>query len=135
MIGANSVAVQTFRWDRMVSHTGGRSAMVQSTASNDAMWAQTVGVRPHTLYQLSGWIKTADVAHSGDLVDAGANLSFLGTWDMSAGVFGTQGWTYVSVTTDSGDQSHLTVAARLGYWSGGTTGTAWFDDLTLTPLG
>lgn len=124
----------SFGWDCAVSHSGKRSVRITSAIADDAMWTQAVPVRPHTRYELSGWIKTAGVNHSADLLDPGANLSFLGTWDRSAPVFGTQGWTRVSVTTDSGDQTYLVVAARLGYWSGITTGTAWFDDLTLTAL-
>jgi hypothetical protein len=49
-------------------------------------------------------------------------------------LIGTHDWTYVSAVTDSGDAQYLLVAARLGYWSGTTSGTAWFDDLSLIPL-
>lgn len=56
------------------------------------------------------------------------------TWTRSPGVFGTTDWTFVSVIFNSGPQTRLTLAARLGYWSGTATGTAWFDDLRLTRL-
>jgi hypothetical protein len=125
----------SFAWDRAVSHSGKRSVRVTSATADDAMWVQSIPVWPNTWYELSGWIRTRDVAHSTDVLDPGANLSFLGTWDRSAPVFGTQRWTRVSVTTNSGTQAYLVIAARLGYWSGVTTGTAWFDDLTLTALG
>lgn len=130
-----SQSVARFTWDRTVAHSGDRSARISATAPDDAMWAQSVVVRPHTLYRLSGWIRTRNVAPSTETVNPGANLSFLGTFDRSDPVLGTQGWTFVSVTTDSGDQTQLVIAARLGFWGGQTTGTAWFDDLTLTPLG
>lgn len=130
-----SVPTSTLTWDRQVAHSGRYSVRIDSPAPNDALWVQGVAVRPHTLYRLSGWIRTSNVAHTAEIVDAGANLSFLGGWDYSTPVHDTHGWTHVSVTGDSGDQNYMFIAARLGYWSGFTTGTAWFDDLTLTPLG
>jgi alpha-N-arabinofuranosidase len=114
-----------------VAHRGRRSVSIDAPQPNDAWWSQTVAVQPHTLYRLSGWIKTANVAHSTEIVDAGANLGFLGTWEHSPGVFGTAGWTNVWVSINSGDSDELTVAARLGYWAGTTSGTAWFDDIRL----
>jgi len=46
-------------------------------------------------------------------------------------LWGTNDWTYVSIQFNTGDSETITVAARLGYWSGTTTGTAWFDDVEL----
>lgn len=121
-------------WDGSVSHRGRRSVRIESSTPNDARWVQDVVVLPHTLYLLSGWVKTVDVAHTAELVDAGANLSVLGGWDRSVETFGTQDWTYVSFTINSGDRTTLTIAARLGFWAGTTTGSAWFDDLTFVQL-
>lgn len=39
-----------------------------------------------------------------------------------------------TVTANSGERNYLVIAARLGFWSGVTSGTAWFDDVTRTPL-
>lgn len=122
-------------WDDSVSHGGRRSARIEAPTPNDIRWVQEVAVLPHTRYRLSGWVKTVHVAHTTQLVDAGANLSFLGTWDRSAPVYGTQDWTHAAITIDSGDRTTLTVAARLGFWAGTTTGTAWFDDLSLVQAG
>jgi hypothetical protein len=122
-------------WDDSVSHRGRRSVRIESSAPNDARWVQEVVVLPHTSYRLSGWVKTVDVAHTMELVDAGANLSLLGEWDRSGAMYGTQDWTYTSLTIDSGDRTTLTVAARLGFWAGTTTGTAWFDDVSLVQIG
>lgn len=120
--------------DDSTAHRGQQSARIAAPAPNDARWLQTVTVRTNTFYRLSAWISTQDVTHSSEPNDAGANIGFWGTSDRSAGVFGTQGWTYVSVTVDSGDRTELAVAARLGYESGTTTGTAWFDDVRIKPL-
>jgi hypothetical protein len=124
-----------FTWDTTYTHNGMRSAKIANTTPNDAMWLQTVAVQSHTDYRLSGWIKTENVTHTTEYNDAGANLSLYGTWERTNGVFGSQDWTYVSLNFNSGDSLSVTVAARLGYWSGTITGTAWFDDLHLAPLG
>lgn len=116
-------------WDDGHALVGRRSVKIAAPFENDASWSSTVPVQPHTTYALSGWIKTENVAQG-----AGANLCIMGTWTHTPGVFGTSDWTYVSMIFDSGDQSQVTIGARLGYWAGTTTGTAWFDGLRLTPI-
>jgi len=123
-----------FTWDNTQARTGDKSVKIYAPTSNDARWIQSVDVEPNTLYFLSGWIKTDNVGHSSEPVDAGANLSLFGTWEHSAGVFGSQDWTQNSILFNSGDGIQVTVGARLGYWAGTTTGTAWFDDLQLKPI-
>ena len=122
-----------FFWADSTAYEGGLSVGITALAPNDASWIQTVDLEPDTNYLLSGWIKTQDVAHTGG-VDAGAHLNLYGTWTRSEGVFGTSDWTYISMAFNSGESGQVTVAARLGFWSGATTGTAWFDDLQVTPI-
>jgi hypothetical protein len=123
-----------FLWDDTQAHTGNRSIRITHNDLNDSRWIQTVPVQPNTDYHLSGWIKTENVAHANELVDAGANLSVFGTFTYIGELFGTNDWTYVSLVFNSGDNANVTIAARLGYWAGTTTGTVWFDDLRLEPL-
>ncbi len=118
-------------WDNTQAHDGSKSVKITAPLPNDARWIQTVTVQPDTNYLLSGWIKTENVAHSIEAVDAGANLSILGTWTHTDGLIGTHDWTYVSMVFNSGPDTEIMIAPRLGYWSGTTTGTAWFDDLQL----
>ncbi len=117
--------------DTSEAHSGNASVRVELSALNDARWIQTVQVQPFTEYRLSGWVKTSNVAHSPESIDAGANLSFYGTWTHSPGVFSTNDWTYQSVLLTTGTETQLVIGARIGYWAGTTTGTAWFDDLRL----
>jgi len=123
-----------FSWEDTQSYQGNKSVKISMTSLNDARWIQNVAVQPNTDYRLSGWIKTENVAHSSDLVDAGANLSVYGTYDYTAGIIGTNPWTYVNMTFNTGSSSQIVIAARLGYWYGITTGTAWFDELRLESL-
>lgn len=124
-----------FTWDFAQSVEGGNSVKIVQTVANDARWLQEVTVDPNTDYVLSGWIKTIEVAHTGQTVDAGANLSVLGTNARTPALIGTNDWTYVSVVFNSGPTAgSLFVYARLGYFSGTTTGTAWFDNVQLAPV-
>jgi len=121
----------TFTWDIAHPRSGSRSIKIVSDQEDDARWIQTVVVQSQTDYRLSGCIKTENVAHRPDGTDAGANLSLMGGWIRSEGVFGTSDWTCTSVVFNTGTDTQVTVAARLGFYSGTTTGTAWFDDLRL----
>ncbi len=122
-------------WDDSEAYTCSKSVKITASIPNDARWIQRVSVKPHTNYLLSGWVKTEDVAHTVEYVDLGANLSLLGTWEHhSVGLLGTNDWTYVAFAFNPGENSKVTVAARLGFWAGTTKGTAWFDGLQLTPI-
>ena len=123
-----------FIWDPAQAYQGNMSIQISSAMPNDARWVQRVTVRPNTDYRLSGWIKTENVAHSSETEDVGANLSVYGTWVHTAALIGTNAWTNVSITFNTGSGSHIVIAARLGYTSGTTTGTAWFDELRLEPV-
>jgi hypothetical protein len=120
-----------FLWDDTQAYEGSRSVKITAETLNDASWVQTVSIQPNTLYRLSGWIKTENVARP---EGRGANLSLLDTWDSSVDLFGTNDWTYVSLRFNSGEKTEVTIAARLGFYAGMTTGTAWFDDLELAPI-
>jgi regulation of enolase protein 1 (concanavalin A-like superfamily) len=122
----------TFIWDNAQAHTGTKSVRIDSPLANDVRWIQTVQVTPNTNYTLSGWIKTVNVVHAEGQVVAGANLGLFGTWDHTADLFETKDWTFVSMQFNSGSNTQVTVACRLGYWSGTATGTIWCDDITLT---
>lgn len=126
--------VSELTWDDTVSRSGTRSIAIHSPTPNDARWVQTVTVKPHTVYELSGWIKTEGVEHSPEVVDAGANLTVMGTWDRSEALFGTNDWTFRRLRFNSGESTAVTVGARLGFSAGTTAGSAWFDDLRLAPV-
>ena len=131
----------TFTWDDTVARDGTKSVKIDLTTFNDAGWTQTVPVDPGTLYNLSGWIKTENVAHTnGDPgADIGANLSLClpiyGCFIHSPGLLGTNDWSYVTVEFNSLSNTQVTVAARLGTYNGEAIGTAWFDQLYLERLG
>jgi hypothetical protein len=121
-------------WVDDEAHSGTKSVKIEAPIPNDAAWIQTANVQPDTLYFLSGWAKTDGVGHTVDTVDAGANFSILNTFTASPGLFGTQDWTRTGVLFNSGTSSQLGLAARIGMYSGTAIGTAWFDDVQLSPI-
>ncbi|MEO8256723.1 MAG: HYR domain-containing protein [Acidobacteriota bacterium] len=121
-------------WDQSVAHDGSHSVKITATRPNDAAWIQTISLQPDTNYLLSGWIKSEDVQHTSEIVDAGANLCLYGTFDHTTAVTGTADWTEVRMTFNSGPTGSVAIGARLGYSAGTTTGTAWFDDLRVTEI-
>lgn len=129
------VSRSTFAIDTNGAHGGNRSVRIITTEANDARWLQRVSVKPNTTYILSGWIKTENVAHAVEVNDAGANLCVFNTGTRTSAVIGTNGWTNVSVTFKTGDSAEIQIGARLGYSSGTTTGSAWFDDIELHEQG
>jgi len=125
-------------WDRHIGHHGHRSVRISDVNPTDSRWDQDVAVRPNTEYRLDGWIRTEDVRPGTEPMQFGANLSVLNTKDVTFDhsepvLFGTHDWTYVSMQFNTEAATQVTVAARLGFFSGTASGTAWFDDIRLRP--
>jgi alpha-N-arabinofuranosidase len=129
---------QTFTWHgraefahAQAGHSGTRSAMISSTEGADAAWHTTVVVTPYSTYRLSGWIRTEDVTPTsgqGVLFNL-HNLQKVRTPALT----GTNDWTRVEVTFDTGANDAIQVNCLFGGW-GLATGKAWYDDLRLERL-
>lgn len=128
-----------YQWDSRESVDGGKSVMVSLDTPDMAGWLQLAEVQPYTDYVLSGWIKTENVAHTVESVDAGANLSInedhAGNTEIrTPALLGTNDWTYVSVVFNTDRHTLVTVSAEIGMYFGTATGTAWFDNIQLAPV-
>jgi hypothetical protein len=121
--------------DADISRDGLWSARIEAVTPNDAAWTQTIAVEPDRNYLLSGWIKTESVTQpEGQLLAPGATLCLMGTWLRTPALTGTNDWTFVRLVFNSGPTGTVTIGARLGYWAGVTSGTAWFDDIRVTEI-
>jgi len=123
-----SPSAQLFH-DNTTRYSGLYSARITAATANDAWFWQEVTVEANAFYLLTGWIKTENVT-----AGAGANLSLVGTWTHTQGLLGTNNWTRVSLWFNSGSSTRISIGARLGYWAGTSSGTAWFDDVRLTRI-
>lgn len=125
-------------WDNSQAREGEKSVKISAGLLDDARWIQSVPIQRNTPHSLSGWIKAEDVALSPEIIDVGANLSLLGSvlggFTHSPTILGTRDWTRTGVLFNSESNDRVTVAARLGYYAGTTTGTAWFDEVRLAPI-
>ena len=111
--------------DFQIAHSGASSIKIIAPVANYESWFQGVSVEPQTVYVLTGWIKTENVSEG-----QGASLSILNMPAQTQGLAGTNNWTRVSLSFNSGSNESVVVRAQLG----ASTGTAWFDDLRLTPV-
>jgi len=107
--------------------TSGHSIQISSDSGVDGAVNQSVAVETNTTYTLSGWIKTENV-QAGSGYGAQFNVHELAQDSLTESVTGTQGWTYVETTVNSGSNEELQINALFGGW-GTSTGTAYYDDV------
>lgn len=117
-----------------IGRTGTRSVKITSDQGGDVSWAVQVPVKPRTDYRLRGWIKTEKVQKIGRANGAMLNIHELqdpvrgGTKALG----GDNDWTQVQLNFNSGQMREVTINCLFGGW-GRASGTAWFDDIELTP--
>jgi len=121
--------------DETEKHGGKPSVRIENPGDEDSHLKQKVTVEPETRYRLEGYIKTKDVKGTKRDSKGGATLDLEGTWQHTVAVNKTKSWTKVSIDIVTGAQTEVEVGGRLGYWSDGVIGTAWFADLSLVKIG
>ncbi|MBR3750315.1 MAG: phospholipid carrier-dependent glycosyltransferase [Clostridia bacterium] len=110
---------------------GETAVKISLTQANDARIVQEVACKPNTLYKFTVLCKTQDVADTG----TGANISVIGVFTPSTQLKGTSDWTTLELYgRTASTQTTLTVALRLGFYSGDTTGTAYFTNASMTEI-
>ncbi|MBL8762228.1 MAG: hypothetical protein JNL50_13090, partial [Phycisphaerae bacterium] len=114
----------------VVSHSGKGSVRITSENGGDISWQCSVPVEMMSRYRLAGWIKTENVKPQGGAKGALLNVHNVQPVQ-TKGVTGTSDWTRVEVEFDTGYEDHAVINCLLGGW-GLATGTALFDDLSLT---
>lgn len=114
----------------VVDGESGKCIQITNRSPNDARYFQTVRVSPDTTYLFSGLIKAE--AEGG----RGANLSVADVYAFSEAIYQTDGdWQKVEFYGKTGRHQHdVTLFARLGGYSGESTGTASFDGLSLVAV-
>ena len=110
-----------------IGHSGAHSVMMRSESGADATWGLEVPVKPFSVYRLSGWIKTENVAAT---TGEGALLNLHTMPYKTRALTGTHDWTRVELTFETGEQDSVLFHCLLGGW-GLATGTAWYDDVSI----
>ena len=111
-------------WDSVAAREGSHSINITADRPNDAACIQTVTLKPDTNYLLSGWIKTENVQHTAESVTPVRTCVYSARGCAHRRRPGPTDWTEVRMTFNSGPTGTVTVGARLGFWSGTTTGSA-----------
>lgn len=121
------------RWDGAVARTGARSLRVVNQRSAISRWRTghlgDLVLQPGSTCELSGWVKTADVKGCARLrlycIDAKGGIT---AQPGSGTITGTRDWTQAKLPHRV--PPHTAYVMLYAEMEG--TGTAWFDDLTLT---
>jgi len=116
-----------FAVDDAVFHSGRRSVRISSTDGADVYLQADIAVRPFAKYRLSGWVKTDNVKPG---TGRGALFNLHEMEVFTPEVLGTQDWVRVETVFDTGANDAVSVNCLFGGW-GRSTGTAWFDDVSL----
>lgn len=107
------------------------------TDGGDAAWRTSLPVSPRAVYRLTAWVWTemvSPVQAEGTAPGAGAYVELPGLGGLrSTALTGTNEWSRLEVTFDTGSLEALDVALALG-GDGLVTGSAYFDDLRLDRL-
>jgi hypothetical protein len=120
-------------------HSGRHALVIRSPQQpNDVRTIQRLGVQPDTVYKLSGWVASEEVAQpaANEVVGPiGANLSVMGADVHTSSLTGTKDWQYVEIFFKTHpEQTYIFIGARLGMYGSTVKGQAYFDDLNLVPL-
>lgn len=109
------------------------SYCLTDTEPNDLRIIKKYTVNPNTLYIVSADVKTKDVTNKENTVNPlGATIS-VGDYNNSKSVLGTSDWQTLRMIVRSDAQGILNVSMNLGYYSNTCTGTAWFENIQVTP--
>lgn len=116
-------------------HTGSRSFFIQSDNGSDTSFHFDVDLERNTDYLLTGWIKTADLKTRGEGKGAMLEIHSLnGRQPFTKPLTGTNDWTKVELKFSTGRQRNVSINLLYGGW-GHSTGSAWWDDLSLVKIG
>jgi dolichyl-phosphate-mannose-protein mannosyltransferase len=115
--------------DDQVFRSGKASIKIVLGQGDDGKLTQAIKVKPDTWYRVSAWVKTEGIPSDARV---GANISIVDAMDYSNDLKGDNDWQEVVAWGKTGpEQTEIKVALRLGFYGSLTTGTAWFDDISV----
>ncbi|MGL4995712.1 MAG: phospholipid carrier-dependent glycosyltransferase, partial [Deefgea sp.] len=116
--------------DETVFRSGGASLKINLQQGDDGKLTQAIQVKPDTWYRLSSWVKTQGIPADAKV---GANISVVDAMEFAGDIRGDNDWQEIVAWGKTGpEQTEIKIAVRLGFYGSLATGTAWFDDISLT---
>ena len=117
--------------DTTVSHSGSASALLRNCPANCRL-EQSFTVQPWRQYHIRMFYQTQNFSgYAQILASADGNLNIQRV-NQSFSLQNTQGWTQWDYTFNSGP--HTTIEILMGIW-GGSSGSLWFDDISVQETG
>ena len=122
-----------YSWSETGGRQGSRALEIYSEKGADTSWCADVDVIPQSRYQLSGWVRTEGITHEG--TTHGALMNVHPTHQKTESVVEDSDWTQVTLEfSTSVEQDQVSINCLFGGW-GKSTGTAYWDDVSLIRLG
>lgn len=120
--------------DLVTKNSAAYSFCLTDTRANDLRIIKTFDVEPDTVYIISADVKTENVVNEQDPNSPiGVTISTAGAGSTSKGILGTNDWQTVKTAARSNEDGTLEVSLNLGFTANCCSGTAWFDNITVTP--
>ena len=122
----------TFRWEEHGGIGDSRCISISSTdPTQPAAWRQRLQLAPYAPYLLKGYIRGAGLAAKGN---EGATIGLGNLWISQNGPARTVSdldWTPFEVDFATDPSGRADIECKLGYMFDGSSGTAYFDNLTV----
>jgi alpha-N-arabinofuranosidase len=124
------------RNDAREPHAGLQSLLIQATHPADVALGQVVALPPGSLWQVTGWVRTASLV-ARDHTDTGGTIHIQApegaTLARSPSTFGTVDWKPIGTAFRVPATGRIKIVLFfIGYGKG--TGSVWFDELRLASL-
>lgn len=110
----SNIRISKFERDTKTKCIEENSYKITNPSYNDAMFFETVKVKPATSYKVTCKIKTQDVKRKNEYSDSGAHICISGTTEKSDNVIGTTDWTEVKFYFNSKNREEVDIGFRLG---------------------
>ncbi len=117
--------------DSKVKYSKSPSYKIENTNYNDAMFSQTISVKPNTPYKVTCMVKTNNVQKQNKNADGGVYICLNGSEESSKGLEGTNEWQEISLMFNSKNKTEVNVGFRLGGNENLVKGEAWFSNFKL----
>lgn len=121
----------SFSRDKDIKYSDMKSYKIENLEYNDAMFYQSIQVKPNTPYKITCMVKTENVENENGIYMGGAQISIKDTTECSKSIIGTSEWTELTFMFNSKNRTDINIGFRLGGYQEMSKGTAWFSDFKI----
>ena len=104
----------SFSRDTDIKYSDMKSYKIENLEYNDAMFYQSIQVKPNTPYKITCMVKTENVENENGIYMGGAQISIKDTTECSKSIIGTSEWTELTFMFNSKNRTDINIGFRLG---------------------